>query len=125
MTQKASATILIVEDDAEIALMVSEYLKGEGFVVSVSENGATALTWLSQNKTPDLILLDMMMPVMDGHEFSVQFHDLYGNASPVVVMSAAIDIRERAKKISATGWIIKPFALGELHEIINETLTHA
>lgn len=122
MELKKNQTILIVEDDSEISFMIAAFLGDEGFDVVIAGDGAQALEQLSNNLRPDLILLDMMMPVMDGFQFSQELRARHYSPCPVIVTSAAVDIQERAKKISANAWISKPFSLDELHQLVIETL---
>jgi CheY-like chemotaxis protein len=81
--------ILIVEDDADLREMMAQILTLEGFRVETVANGREALDYLQQGDFPDLILLDLMMPVMDGWEFRrrQQAHPDFA-AVPVVVLSA-------------------------------------
>ena len=61
-------TILVVDDKANVRTLVREYLTAEGFRVVTAENGQAAL-YVARQEKPDLILLDIMMPDMDGFEF--------------------------------------------------------
>ena len=69
----SSPRILIVEDDASIRELYKEVLEGEGFEVESCVNGKEALLSLAGQEDPCLILLDMMMPIMDGREFMAEF----------------------------------------------------
>jgi CheY-like chemotaxis protein len=91
-------TILLIEDDESIREVTEELLRAEGYDVTVTANGKEALETLrSMNPLPKLILLDLMMPVMDGWQFmEMKRLDSRLNAIPVVAFSA---LEER--KISA------------------------
>jgi CheY-like chemotaxis protein len=108
--------ILVVEDDALTAGAVKMVLEWEGFHVDCVANGQEALNRLRQpGPKPDLILLDLMMPVMDGQQFrEEQKRDPAINYIPVVVVSA-VDI---ASSVDASGHIQKPFLPKELLEAI-------
>lgn len=86
------ATILVVDDDYAIRDSLTELLEDEGYLVARAENGQEALDFLRHNGVPCLILLDLMMPVMDGYEFiNQQRGDPQLAGIPVVVITAAAD----------------------------------
>src|SRR5262245_656857 len=83
-------SILLVDDDAEIRLMLREVLTGAGFVVHTARDGQHALHLLEKIDRPNLILLDYKMPVMDGKQFlTVQRSNPRFQGIPVVILSAA------------------------------------
>jgi CheY-like chemotaxis protein len=89
-------TILVVDDDSAIRDSLSELLQDEGYLVARAQNGQQALEFLRANGAPCLILLDLMMPVMDGFEFiDQQRGDPALAGIPVVVITAAGDHRSR------------------------------
>lgn len=112
--------IMVVEDERDIRLSLKEILELEGYDVLTAENGLDALNILKISTPPNLILLDMKMPVMNGWEFADQFRKTYNSSTPIVVVTAAADSEQRAKDIKATGWVSKPFELGELLKKIKE-----
>ena len=120
MTILKSKTILIVEDDPDISFVLSDFLESEGYTVQVAENGAAALLLLSKHGVPNLILLDMMMPVMNGWQFALEFVAKFDHLCPIIVMTAAADAEQRAKDVSAIGWIGKPFDLDKLLALIKK-----
>jgi CheY-like chemotaxis protein len=83
-------TVLVVDDDADVRSAVGELLNEEGFAVCVAENGRVALDLLERGLRPQVVLLDLMMPVMDGWDFRAQqlrsasLRDL-----PVIIITAA------------------------------------
>ncbi len=82
-------TVLLVDDDYDIRAVLCEVLEQEGFRVGVATNGREALTYLENNPVPSLILLDLMMPVMNGFEFrELQVANPKWAKIPVIVMSA-------------------------------------
>jgi CheY-like chemotaxis protein len=88
--------ILVVDDDHAIRDSLTELLEDEGYVVARAENGREALDFLRTNGTPCLILLDLMMPVMDGYEFMDQAQGDPQLASiPVVVITAGGEQKSR------------------------------
>ena len=102
-------TILIVEDQEDILLTLKEYLQIEGYTVVGVANGKEALDFLAREKMPNLILLDMKMPVMNGWQFSKEFLLRYNHCAPIVVLTAADDAGRRAQEVNAAGWLGKPF----------------
>jgi two-component system, chemotaxis family, chemotaxis protein CheY len=113
-------TILVVDDDIAVLRTVVEILTEEGYHLATATNGAEALDVL-EKITPHLILLDMRMPVMDGWQFA---QALRGNqqAIPILVMTAAQDARQWAREIGASGYVAKPFDIGDLIDSIERWL---
>ncbi|MDD4972717.1 MAG: response regulator transcription factor [Bacteriovorax sp.] len=120
MTNLKFKKILIVEDDVDILFSLEMLLENEGYTVQVAENGAVALELIKNNGLPNLILLDMMMPVMNGWQFGLKVHALYGHLCPIVVMTAAADAQQRAKDINAIDWLEKPFNFKKLLTLIKK-----
>lgn len=114
--------ILIVEDDQDILFALSSLLEDEGYTVQVAANGLIALELIRTLGLPDLILLDMIMPVMNGWQFALEFRALYDHQCPIIVMTAAADAQQRALDVQAAGWIAKPFVLERLLKMIHEHL---
>ncbi len=106
--KRASArTLLVVEDDVDIREALDGLLSTEGFLVSGCSNGREALEWLRASPKPDLILLDLMMPVMDGWQFRVaQKEDPELATIPVLALSA--DSTAKAAAIDAEAYLKKP-----------------
>lgn len=105
--------LLLVEDDSSIRFALSDMLTDEGFDVTTVVNGRDALNELRQAAPPDVILLDLMMPVMDGWEFRVeQRADPLLAGIPLLAMSA--DLSAKARAIAADGYIRKPIDFPDL-----------
>lgn len=111
MTTPNSKIIMLIEDDIDILYTLKDYLQSEGYIILTAQNGLLAMELLTKSRMPNLILLDMKMPIMDGWEFAKVFLEKYDRQAPIVVMTAAADAEQRAKEISAIGWIEKPFDL--------------
>jgi CheY-like chemotaxis protein len=110
-------TIFIVEDDSDTREMLGRFLELEGFAVETAANGAQALQRLSDGARANVILLDLMMPVMDGWQFRrEQIRRAELAAIPVIVVSAAG--RDRIDKIDADAYLSKPVDLEELLESV-------
>lgn len=114
-------SILIVEDDEDLRDLVKMMLELEGFDVQTAQHGKEALDLVGETM-PDLILLDIKMPVMDGWSFAVEFRARHGSSAPIVVMTAAEHAATRAQEIGAKGWISKPFAYDDLVMMVRSHL---
>jgi CheY-like chemotaxis protein len=121
MTSQARRTghyILVVEDEVEIQLALKEALEWEGYRVITASNGNEALDTISRVLPPCVILLDLMMPVMDGWEFSETLRaDEELSTIPIVVVSAYTD---RAVEIGAQEAIGKPVNLSTLFSLVKK-----
>jgi two-component system, cell cycle response regulator DivK len=97
----ATPTVLVVEDNEDIRRMVRVMLEASGYGVVEAKNGREAVE-LAPEVHPDLILMDLSMPVLDGYEATRQIHgrpDLHG--VPIVAVSAHRDARQRQKALAA------------------------
>lgn len=109
--------ILIVEDDEDLREMMAQLLTLEGFNASTVANGREALEYLRQGDKPDVILLDLMMPVMDGWEFRrTQQADPSLAGVPVIVLSA-LD-QTRAGNVDAEAFLKKPLDFDRLLQLV-------
>jgi DNA-binding response OmpR family regulator len=121
MTTEHQTTILVVDDRANVRLLLEEFLSGQGFLVVTSSNGEDALE-LARRARPDLILLDIMMPKMDGYEFLTRYRQEY--RTPVIIITAKEDEADavRGLDLGADDYIIKPFRMRELASRIRAVL---
>ncbi len=114
--------VLVVEDDDSIRRFLQSALEAEGYRALTAGDGVEALT-LCERHRPDLILLDLMLPRLDGlgflHEYRRHFP---GQSAPVYIMSAVRTAAEHAKAAGVTGVFVKPFDLDDLLETIARTL---
>ncbi len=117
---KQKKTVLIVEDERDILYTLKDFLESENYHVLTAENGFEAMEAIKGFGIPHLILLDMKMPIMNGWEFAIEFLDKHDHQSPIVVMTAAANAEERAKDISAVGWVEKPFDLDVLLKTVRK-----
>ena len=104
--------VLVIDDEPDIRATVSAMLETEGYDVDEAANGADALTAI-EARPPDLILLDMRMPVLDGWGFASELRRR-GHGTPIVVMTAARDAARWAAEIAAAAFVAKPFGLDDL-----------
>lgn len=103
--------VLVVDDDASIRELLATALAEDGYEVVPASNGQDALS-VCEHWRPDVIVLDLMMPVMDGWTFAKRLHER--DEIPIVVLSAANDLERHAKAVGATDVIGKPFDLDQL-----------
>jgi two-component system alkaline phosphatase synthesis response regulator PhoP len=110
---RMTKTILVVDDQASVRTLVREYLSEQGFRVVTAENGRTALFAARQEK-PDLVLLDIMMPEMDGYEF-IRAHRKESE-TPVILLTAKLEESDKVLglELGADDYITKPFSMKEL-----------
>ncbi|HEX2909720.1 MAG TPA: response regulator [Chloroflexia bacterium] len=106
--------VLVVDDDLALRTMLETVLLDEGYTVVLARNGREALEKLDEIQ-PSLILLDLMMPVMDGWQFleKLKTQDKLQNLS-VLLLSASRDIKNAAKQYPVVGFLPKPFELERL-----------
>jgi CheY-like chemotaxis protein len=113
----------VVDDDVDLLEALSEILESEGFGIRRARNGLQALELLEPLR-PDLILLDLMMPVMDGWEFAERIRGRPDWAQiPVIVLSADRNIGDNARKLGAAAYLAKPFELSKLLSLVQASLT--
>jgi CheY-like chemotaxis protein len=102
-------TILVVEDDCDVRDALIELLEYRGYLVVGAANGREALDRLRSSTRPALILLDLMMPVMDGWQFRAeQLRDPSLAPIPVVVISADGNVPQKAAAIGVASYLQKP-----------------
>ena len=118
--------ILVIDDDLAIRVLLQAVLKRMKFDVELAEDGAAGLEKLQQNGSVDLILLDLMMPRLNGYEFIEQIGQRYKERPHIVVFTAAG--KRGVDKIppnAVCNSILKPFDLDTFIEIISECLNRA
>ena len=106
-------TILIVDDKSSVRKLVKEYLSEHHFRVVTASNGQEAL-YTARHEKPDLILLDIMMPEMDGYEFiSVYRREA---DTPIILLTAKIEETDKVLglELGADDYVTKPFGMREL-----------
>ena len=107
-------TILVVEDDPDCLEAVADVLEFDGYATVLARNGLEALRYLETNPPPDLILLDVVMPVMDGAAFVREQQSRPSLRSiPTVLLSARRDLPQGATELAVTGSIPKPIQMDD------------
>jgi CheY-like chemotaxis protein len=123
MTQASTPrSILIVEDDADIQESVADILSLEGYQIFRANHGADALQQLKAGIKVQLILLDLMMPVMDGFQFRERVLKDDGLSTiPILIMSADGHVKEKLARIGAKAYLQKPV---DMDDLIRSVKTH-
>ena len=107
--------VLVIDDDPSIRQVVAYALGDAGYHVDQAGDGRAALELVGRQH-PDIILLDMKMPGMDGWEFAKLYRERYDDRAPIIVLTAAQDAAERAADVAAVSCVAKPFDLDILLE---------
>jgi CheY-like chemotaxis protein len=119
---KGGSSVLVVDDDAQIRNFLKYYLQEEGLIAYEAESGSRAME-LARKRRPTLILLDAVMPAMDGYEV---LEALAGDEAtrdiPVIVLSGG-ESSDVAMELGAADYLVKPIARGTLLQAVNRILT--
>jgi|DewCreStandDraft_1066081.scaffolds.fasta_scaffold01503_6 CheY-like chemotaxis protein len=110
--------VLVVDDEPDIRRLVSDALRLEGYRVRTAGDGQEALQRVAEER-PDLILLDLAMPAMDGTQFChllarAPASTAHGGRIPVILLSADRRLHEQAEELGAADYLTKPFDLDDL-----------
>jgi len=113
------AAVLVVDDDPVIRHLIAELLEAEGYRVAEASHGADALRWLDDRRRaglapPEVVLLDMRMPIMNGWDFVAAYRLTPGPHARILVLTAAADAAACAAEVGADGVLAKPFDLDAL-----------
>lgn len=113
-TYSVTRRILIVEDQADVAQLIDVVLKGEGYTVAIAKDGAQGLM-LARDWNPDLILMDIMLPGVDGGTLIARLRQEPETAElPIIAMSASRTLRDRTAELQADALLSKPFDVDAL-----------
>lgn len=117
-------TILIVDDKKSVQRLIADYLAEKGFRAVMANNGREAL-FVARHENPDLVLLDIMMPEMDGYEFMRYFRK--ERNTPVIMLTAKIEETDKVigLELGADDYVTKPFGMAELVARIRAVLRRA
>jgi two-component system chemotaxis response regulator CheY len=122
MLSTSPKCVLVVDDDVEIRHVVGDILQFGGYQVELAADGEQALAQISATR-PDAILLDLMMPVMDGWTFLQHCRaDPHTRARPVVVLSVHANLGDTASELQVQGVLAKPFELADLLSTVEHVL---
>jgi CheY-like chemotaxis protein len=117
--------ILAIDDDADFREGLTDVLDEFGYRVRTAANGREALEALRTEPAPDVILLDLRMPEMDGRTFRrEQARDEKLSGIPLVVVSGSLEVDEEAESLGASAVLPKPFGVDELLKSIETVIQH-
>lgn len=120
--------ILIVDDSATMLMSVKSTLAMNGFKVETASDGVQALNKLKAGEKPDLIITDINMPNMNGIDLIKNVRALPGfRFTPILTLTteSQAEKRDEAKKLGATGWLVKPVSGPDLLKVIKQVLPGA
>jgi DNA-binding response OmpR family regulator len=119
-----TAKLLVVDDDATLLRFLSDYLAGEGFEVVTAERGQNALRVFYEER-PDLAVLDVMMPGMDGWELTARLRELAN--IPVILLTAKTSEADKLRgfRLGVDDYVTKPFSLAELTARVRAVLARS
>jgi CheY-like chemotaxis protein len=118
MNRSTQRTVVVVDDDPAILDLVEMVLDEEGYQVRTASNGREALDLL-KTQQPSIVLLDLMMPVMDGWSFCrLVKDDVETSNLPIIVMSADRHLSQKADDVRADGFLTKPFDIDKLLDMV-------
>jgi CheY-like chemotaxis protein len=120
-TNGAVRKVLVIDDDDSVADVAREVLRDAGYSVATVRHGAAALE-LVRHVAPDLILLDLSMPIMDGWSFVAQYRRMAKESARIVLFTGHPQAAEIARSLGADGYIIKPFEIDGLVGIVAREL---
>ena len=109
--------VLVVDDDPDMVEVMETVLNDAGYETRAACNGRQALDVVAA-RMPALILLDMLMPLMNGWQFAREFHARYGAGAPIVVATAAEHVHSRGDAIDAADVLPKPFEVSDLLRVV-------
>jgi DNA-binding response OmpR family regulator len=118
----ADSRVLVVEDDQVLRTVIADALREDGYAVDAAADGHQALE-LARLAPPDLVILDLMMPYIDGEAFSNELRQIEGlDSTPILLVSASRRVEEVGARIGAEVALRKPFDLFELTDRVNQLL---
>lgn len=121
------ARVLVVDDNDALCELLRDFLSEEGYAVAIAPHGAAALELVKLHQ-PAVIILDLLMPTMDGWSFADQYRRLGGPPAALIILLSALtdqDVEESAHRVGAAAFVRKPFELVELLRVIEGRLVAA
>jgi DNA-binding response OmpR family regulator len=121
--RRVSTPILVVEDDPQLRVMFQLLLEGEGYPVVTAADGLEAVR-CARAMRPCLVILDLELPLLDGQEVASQLRALYGDALPIMVMTATGQLAESVR-FTPCAYLHKPFDIDGLLTLVWRCLAPA
>ncbi|MBM2810854.1 MAG: hypothetical protein HW416_1613 [Chloroflexi bacterium] len=111
--------ILVADDDTAIREVLTVALELEGYEVSAARDGMAALD-VVESFAPDVIVVDMQMPIMGGRDFAEAYHSRPGPHAPIIALTGSCDPKTSAEEVGAYAFMPKPFELNDLLAIVTQ-----
>jgi CheY-like chemotaxis protein len=106
--------VLVVDDDVNMLRVIEGALTDEGLEVQIAPDGERAVALLESQQLPDLLILDVTLPVLDSGRVAARLRERGGEATPVLVITGDGRAQEKARRLGAYSYLRKPFDLGRL-----------
>lgn len=116
-SEREPRKVLVIDDDDAVADVVRQVLREAGYSVATVRHGAAALE-LIHHVSPDLILLDLSMPIMDGWSFVAQYRRTAKVGARIILLTGNSQAAEIARTLRTDGYITKPFGVDDLVAIV-------
>jgi DNA-binding NtrC family response regulator len=115
--------LLIVDDDLDVCWILEQVLEQEGHAVRVANDGTQGLRSL-QERLPDLVILDVEMPLLDGPQMAYRMfvHNVGLENVPIVLLSGVFDLHAIALRVGTPYFLSKPFDVGQMMRLIGQAL---
>ena len=113
--------ILVVEDDLHVRQTIQWALEDEGLPVETASDGRQALEWATHQR-PGLVILDMGLPIIDGFGVAAGLRATYGDAVPILTVTADGRAAEKARRVGAVDFLHKPFEIDALISAVRRAL---
>ena len=121
---KIQQPILVVDDDHNLRQTIRWMLEEEDFSVRTAADGQEAVEQALAQQ-PALIILDMGLPLLDGSQVSAQVRNHYGEAVPIILITADGQAEEKSRRVGATAFLRKPFDIDDLIDVVQHALDKA
>jgi DNA-binding response OmpR family regulator len=115
-------SILVVDDDPDFRHVIQWALQEDGWTVETAADGEQALEQ-ARHRRPRLVVLDIGLPRLDGHEVAAGIRSVYGDTVPIVVVTADGHVVDKARRVGARAYLSKPFEIDDLCAAVHHALS--
>jgi DNA-binding response OmpR family regulator len=114
-------SVLVIDDDSDVRELIARLLKKEGIRVETASDGRQALRQ-ALKKRPSLVLLDLGLPGLAGEAVAHRLRSAYGEALPIILVSASDEVDHAARRVGAHSYLSKPFEPDEVLSLVQDVL---